>query len=242
MTIVLSEKAPITSKFSHYISINVLEISTVHLPLKEEIMIFDIDGTLYSDKKHLVDMVENASLLFSEYLKVSIEEAREIHLKKHLETQCGIKSCIREYKLPFKLILELHLNLFKEDNFQNDLVLKQLLLELGKTKTLICFTNGSEINARYIIEKLGIKECFDLIITNDYEAFSACKPQFKAFEAVNRALNLNDKKVLFFDDEIKNCLVAKSAGWESYHITTEKTLISYLLEIDSEKENFNKTF
>lgn len=231
MPINLQLKKPIIPNSPHFISINILEISNINLQLKEEIFIFDIDGTIYSDKTYLINMVKESELLLSKYLNISIKEAKELHFKKHKETKSGIKTCLLEFQIPLKFIIELHLNLINKKLLKPDNILKDLLLKLSKTKSLICFSNGTEINARYILESIGIIEVFDLIIINDYGKLSIQKPQQLAYDTVNKALNLFNKKVVFFDDEIENYEMGKKVGWESYLIKPEKNLNKILNEI-----------
>ena len=58
----------------------------------------------------------------------------------------------------------------------------------------------------------------------------ACKPSDAAFEAVEAALGMAARQILFIDDTFANVEAARSRGWDAIHFTTNAQLFAELAE------------
>ena len=104
--------------------------------------------------------------------------------------------------------------------------LRELLDSLPMPKYI--FTNADREHAKVCLEHIGIKECFEDIISFDCIVEEAkasddagnggkvfCKPELKAFEYALKRANADAEATMFLDDSVPNIMGAKAAGLQT---------------------------
>jgi FMN phosphatase YigB (HAD superfamily) len=105
---------------------------------------------------------------------------------------------------------------------------------------VFCFTNCNKKQSEYMLATLGLDKYVDTLFVPSYKPDSEiiCKPMLEAFNIVNKIVNKKgNKKILFFDDNIKNVDGAKKAGWIGIHVK-DSDKISEIVNKEM-KEHFN---
>lgn len=186
-----------------------------------ECILFDMDDTLYPSSSGLMTSCSN---LIQEYimkrLQLDAKSSQELseHLyKRYGSTLAGLVAI--GYKCDF-----FEFNRFIHGNLpynvlQKDHALRNLLLGMPQRK--IVFTNGDKIHAHTVLDKLGVKDCFEQIICFDnlnlQDNFNnatpiVCKPSTKAFHRALQLAGVDAEKALFLDDSPHNIEAAKAIG------------------------------
>ncbi|KRH93641.1 pyrimidine 5 -nucleotidase [Pseudoloma neurophilia] len=109
---------------------------------------------------------------------------------------------------------------------QTNQELKDFLDSLPYKK--FCFTNNTIQGSKKILEKLGVLSCFEVVFAKDNTIYksSIVKPNKCAYEFVSNLLKIaNNKNIIFFDDEGRNIIGAKSVGWNAVRIRKNDELI-----------------
>lgn len=103
-----------------------------------------------------------------------------------------------------------------------DIHLRNLLCTINQRK--IIFTNSDRIHALRVLDRLGIKDCFDQIIcfetmnpnlpnsTRPDEFPILLKPSLHAFKIALHAANVDPSRTLFLDDSASNITAGKQMG------------------------------
>lgn len=207
---------------------------------------FDLDDTLYDRSRPLKYAFEKANFdvdfdrfrhLFKEYS----EQAIRIHNKGFLDLEDS-----RIYRIVKTIHAFGNLLTYEEgEDFQktySDAQDKIFLYEgyeevfkylKSKDVEMFILTNGPTFHQKRKVERLGLKKYFDEnnIFISDEIGYS--KPDKRAFEIVDKKLNLKDKEVYFVGDSIENDLVgARNFGFNPIHFKTD-------CEISKEFETVN---
>ena len=97
--------------------------------------------------------------------------------------------------------------------------LLKLFEKLSKCNYIYIYTNGTYSHANTSLQKLNIRKYIDGVFARDTIPYM--KPDFKSFQYVNniiRQIHGHDVSILFLDDMIDNCRVAKLFGWNVFLI------------------------
>ncbi|KAK2404900.1 suppressor of disruption of TFIIS [Trifolium repens] len=187
-------------------------------------IIFDLDDTLYPSSIGLgTYLKKNIDLFLMEKCGFSQTKATTLRVelfKSHGSTLAGLRALgyditAEEYhsfvhgRLPYELI-------------KPDLQLRSLLRSIKQRK--IIFTNSDRIHALKALDRLGIKDCFEQIIcfetlnpnlpnsTRPDEFPVLLKPSLDAFRIAIHAANVDPRRTLFLDDNVKNVVAGKEMG------------------------------
>eukprot|EP00593_Proboscia_inermis_P006558 CAMPEP_0171320958 /NCGR_PEP_ID=MMETSP0816-20121228/108297_1 /TAXON_ID=420281 /ORGANISM="Proboscia inermis, Strain CCAP1064/1" /LENGTH=310 /DNA_ID=CAMNT_0011818383 /DNA_START=91 /DNA_END=1023 /DNA_ORIENTATION=- len=208
-----------------------------------DVLLFDLDGTLYSgdlglkphmQKRILQFLVEKTSADTGD-VKFdsinSIQEARAIWeplFRKYNQSLRGLLTA--GYKIDEAEFNE-YFRRGTEDLMVRDERLRDLLRSLPQTKKVI-FTNAPEASAIKCLDRMGILECFDgRIYGAETMGTDCCKPEMTAFERVLPKIGINPhsqeecSKVCFFEDSYMNLLQGKKMGMQTVFLhcsTTEE--------------------
>ncbi|CAH9085816.1 unnamed protein product [Cuscuta epithymum] len=225
-------------------------------------LLFDMDDTLYSSKvgigqalKNNIDdfLVEKIGFARSEASALRIEL-----FKKYGSSLAGLRALgydidADEYhsfvhgRLPYNLI-------------KPDSELKNLLCSINQRK--IIFTNSDRVHALKVLDRLGIKDCFEQIIcfetmnpnlslsSRPDEIPVVLKPAREAMRIALDSAHVDPKRTLFLDDNVQNIAAGNVVGLRTALVgTTSKSkecdyalenihdLIRVIPEIWFEKEN-----
>ena len=117
----------------------------------------------------------------------------------------------------------MHGNLDYPELLPKNPALKDLLDSLPMPKFI--FTNADRVHADVCLEQIGIKDCFQDIISFDciYETVNVkaqvdwkkdlfCKPDLRSFEYALKRSNAEAETTMFLDDSAANIKGAKDAG------------------------------
>ncbi|MEO0123290.1 MAG: HAD family hydrolase [candidate division WOR-3 bacterium] len=201
-----------------------------------KVIIFDLDGTLYTSNEVYQKFAEAAYYTYAKLKKSTIEQAKEI-LEKRREEMKKEKG----YAVPYTLALlsfgipieEWHkenIKFFNAGDFlKKDEVLKNILLKLKEKYKLAVFTNNNRIQTERILKALGIEDLFDYIFT--YENFRLIKPDPQIFKLVIKELNVRPEECLMVGDRYYvDLLPAKEQGMEIHEVEGPEDIVE-LLEI-----------
>ncbi|MED6131623.1 hypothetical protein PIB30_011476 [Stylosanthes scabra] len=108
------------------------------------------------------------------------------------------------------------------DVIKPDIQLRNLLCSISQRKLI--FTNSDRVHALTVLDRLGIKDCFEQIIcfdtinpnlpnaTRPDEFPVLLKPSLEAFNLALQAANVDPRRTLFLDDSARNIAAGKEMG------------------------------
>ncbi|GMY27434.1 hypothetical protein FCV25MIE_22676 [Fagus crenata] len=210
-------------------------------------LIFDLDDTLYSSK---IGIAESLRKNIDDFLveKCGFPESKASTLRVELfktygSSLAGLRALgydidaddyhsVVHGRLPYDLI---------KPNSQ----LRNLLSSITQRK--IIFTNSDRIHAVKVLDRLGLKDCFEEIIcfetmnpnlsksTRPNEFPVLLKPSMDAMKIALDAADVDPRRTLFLDDNIRNVAAGKAMGLRT--VLVGKTVKSK--EADYALENVN---
>lgn len=170
--------------------------------MRYEGIIFDLDGVIcHTDKYHYKawkEVADELNIYFDETINnrlrgVSRNESFEIILENYdgvLSTEEKLKYVNKKNEI-YKVLL----NEMSEKDLS--LEVKDTLHELKNRNIKIAIGSSSK-NARMILERIGLKDTFDVIV--DGNDISNSKPDPEVFLKANERLNVNKNKCLVIED------------------------------------------
>jgi len=177
---------------------------------KIKAIIFDMEGVLIDSSKHIWN---SFNLIFKE----SGFQADNNFIKKHtgmslrdqlerISTEFGITYDLGDFQ---KRALQTQLKLMKKDLKENN-VLKKILDTLKKMNLKIAVaTSSTRIRAEKMLEMLGIKSKFEIIITA--EEVRKHKPHPEIYLETAKRLKLKPKECIVIEDAINGVVSGKKA-------------------------------
>ena len=212
-----------------------------------EILLFDLDGTLYDQDNGYENNIHNNVLKFmvdakgGKFDKIhTIEEAKRewkpIFAKYNLTKRGllgeGYEFDISEYD---RFIRQGAPNFIRKDP-----ELREFLLSLRQKRKFI-FTNAPEESAYEILNLLGVADLFEAVLGTSFLEHRICKPEMEAFEKVLNQIGVAKSdchKVCFFEDSFKNLEAGKKLGFgtvfvSSSTMTAEGRSIDDLAQFDA---------
>ncbi|XP_072059974.1 uncharacterized protein C24B11.05 isoform X2 [Arachis hypogaea] len=182
-------------------------------------ILFDLDDTLYSSTLGIDKCVKkNIELFLIEKCGFSHTQASTLRVelfKNYGSTLAGLRvSSNTKYsfvhgRLPYEVI-------------KPDIQLRNLLCSINQRKLI--FTNSDRFHALTVLDRLGIKDCFEQIIcfetinpnlpnaTRPDEFPVLLKPSLEAFKVALEAANVDPRHTLFLDDSARNIAAGKETG------------------------------
>lgn len=191
------------------------------------IIIFDIDNTLYKENKNLVfqrrlpgyNLIKNeTNITFDQFNKLSEKYTHEYGL--------NYAGFVNDYDLNAETVSNLDTIKGNCKPFFTDANKKVEFFEKLPYK-LFAFSNTNIAQSKNTLEDLGLDKFFEIVIAPTFKKDKKliCKPSEEAFTIVNNILNTKkNKKVFFFDDNIKNVETANKIGWIGVHVTDSDKL------------------
>ncbi len=168
------------------------------------ILVFDLDDTLYDEKKFVFSGFSEVANWISEMSNVSSNEIYDYMvkdlsingrgivfnnaLKKYFkETNKNIKKCLSIYRLHKPRI-----------SLEKDVV--DLLLELGKSYNLYIVTDGNKIVQNNKIKSLDVEKYIAKVFITYRYGLKASKPSLKCFEMIKNIENINWQELVYIGD------------------------------------------
>lgn len=196
-------------------------------------LLFDMDDTLYSSKIGIGQALKkNIDDFIMEKFGFSESEASALRIelfRKYGSSLAGLRALghdidADEYhsfvqgRLPYHLI-------------EPDSDLRNLLLKIHQRK--IIFTNSDRVHAVKVLDRLGIRDCFERIICFETmnpnlsrrrpgEAPVVLKPAMEAMNIAVVSAGVVPRRTLFFDDNIQNIVAGNAIGLRTALVGTSK--------------------
>ena len=179
-----------------------------------DILIFDLDDTLYSPTTGVWDaigerinqfIVDNLALDSAEVIQVRDELFRTYGTTlRGLQIVYGID--------PYKYLNYVH-NIPLETYLQPNPMLNRMLKQISSRKVI--FTNSDQNHALRVLDRLGLGGIFERIIdVMDVTPF--CKPQPEAFQQALKLLgNPDPSHCVLIDDSLRNVNAARELGFHT---------------------------
>ena len=181
---------------------------------KYDLIVFDLDGVL-------VDACEWHRLALNKALKEICDY--EIPLEEHYNEYNGIPTKKKLQKLSEKGIVSLKdhikINELKQE-ITIDIIKEQCYLRKEKIELLLwikengmmtaCFTNSIRKTATMMLEKTGVYNLFDVVLTN--EDVKKPKPDPEGYFAVLDTLNTKPTRAIIVEDSPKGLEAARKSG------------------------------
>ena len=171
--------------------------------------IFDLDNTLYPSTCNLFAQIDDLMGAFiSELLDVDRAEARRIqkgYLHGHGTTLSGL---MHEHNIEPQVFLE-HVHNLDLSSVPENPQLKELLGQLPGRK--IIFTNASVDHAERVMDKIGVRACFDEIFGIEEAGFLP-KPNHETYEKFVAQHAIDPDRAVMFEDMSSNLVSAERLG------------------------------
>lgn len=184
-----------------------------------DLLIFDLDGTLYDESCGYVEevhknifrfMVEQNGGKFDDISTISQAQAawKPIFDKYNL-TKRGLLGEGYEFD---SLQYDQYIRKGADKYITHDLDLRVFLESLPQRKVI--FTNAPESSANEILELLGVADLFEHVLGTEFLRNKVCKPERKSFEMMLNFLGVHNleqrSRVCYFEDSFKNLIAGKN--------------------------------
>jgi putative hydrolase of the HAD superfamily len=191
-----------------------------------EILIFDLDDTLYPSSSGIWSLIRERIDLFMisklGYTHENVLSARENFFLEFGTTLRGLESVhhIDPYEyLKFVHDVPIHSYLFP--NLQLDTMLSKF------QQRKVIFTNGDRWHSKRVTDALRITDHFNEII-DILDVSPYCKPMIESFQIALEKLNVsNSQNILILDDNIRNIQMAEKLGLQTVWVTENNHIQNY---------------
>jgi len=203
------------------------------VPKTTKHLLVDLDGTLYRSAKLFDDVRKNINAYIIDALGVKAEEANDVSGRLYREYGLTVVGLMSE---DFGVELDdwhkaVHGTLDYKALLPPNPELRDLLQSLPMPKDI--FTNADRIHAGVCLDHIGIKDCFEDIISfdcivdqaramappgaskKDLMAGVFCKPDLRSFEYALKRVGAEAATTMFLDDSVANIKAAKAAGLQT---------------------------
>lgn len=186
--------------------------------MSRDILIFDLDNTLYPASSRLFDQVDARMTLFVQnLLGLSSEAARTLQKDYFYTYGTTLIGLMKHHGVPPQEFLD----------YVHTIDLSVLPVDLRLIAALdahpgrkVVFTNGSEKHARNILTHLQIAAHFDGVFDIVSAAFQP-KPALATYEIMLERLRIDPTRAIMFEDIPRNLEPAAHLGMETVWIHTE---------------------
>jgi pyrimidine 5'-nucleotidase len=178
-----------------------------------EIVLFDLDGTLYNHNCGYKQEIGSNIFQFMVDMKgdkfdnISTIEEAQIAWQPIFDRYNLMKSGLIGEGYAFdSQYYDTCIRQGAEKYFTTDKELHILLESFPSRIKKVVFTNAPESSANQILNLLGVQDLFDHVLGTDFLQSKICKPELKAFTKVMNNLNIspsNYNLVCYFEDSLK---------------------------------------
>lgn len=225
-----------------------------------DILLFDLDGTLYDHAcgyeeeihSNIFDfMVETKGGKFDDI--TNLEEARRAWqpiFDKYNLTKRGL---IGEGYVFDSKYYDTYVRRGAEKYFKKDKELRSFLESFPPRMKKVIFTNAPESSANEILTLLGVRDLFSDVLGTDFLESKVCKPEPAAFSRVLKHLfsidvdsleslesyHERNQRICYFEDSFKNLKAGKKLGFRTVFITSETLRNEGKSSLELEDEQFD---
>lgn len=183
-----------------------------------ELLIFDLDDTLYPSSSGIWSLIRERIDLFMisklGYTNENVLSARENFFREFGTTLRGLESVYHIDSIEYlKFVHDIPINEYLFPNLD----LGTMLAKIQQRKVI--FTNGDRWHARRVTEALGISEYIDEII-DILDVSPYCKPMMESFQVAMEKLKVSTaQNILLLDDNMRNIQMAEKLGMQTVWVT-----------------------
>ncbi len=186
-----------------------------------DVLIFDLDNTLYSAEKQLFNLID---VRINRYMTeiVGIPAPQVDVLRRDYWRLYGVtlQGLIRHHAVdPEDYLLYVH-DIDVPSRLTPDLVLRKVLENLPQRKAV--FTNGSTCHAARVLSALGIEDMFEKVYDIRIAAYQP-KPYPEPYHAVLAELDTVAERCIMIEDSRDNLQTAKKLGMGTILVGEGKT-------------------
>lgn len=190
---------------------------------KIRLIIFDIDGTLYSSSEYEVELGKTIVKLIAEILGISFEEAKEL-LETKKKSSLTVSSSITKLGIDRSHFYSLLAQRIEPSRFitpEPDLVEKIRSLR-GKGLKLAAHTNSGTQLAKKVLNAMGLSpEDFDVLVSSDE---AEPKPAPDGYVLIIKKLGIAPDETIYVGDRpIVELRTAKRLGMITILIGTQRS-------------------
>jgi len=200
-----------------------------------DVLLFDLDGTLYDQACGYEDNIHNNIFRFMVEQTggkfdaiTTIQEAKEVWkpiFEKYNLTKRGLIGEGFEFD---GTVYDNYIRQGAKDHIRHDPELREFLLALPKDSRRVIFTNAPEFSAHEILQILGVDDLFEVVLGGaDFLSDRVCKPEKEAFDKVLDFLGMTDSvdRICFFEDSFMNLKAGKQLGFKTVFVKSS-TLVN----------------
>ena len=191
-----------------------------------DIIVFDLDDTLYSERDYVASGFDAVSQKVSQLYNVDFSAA----IEKNKHQSNVLKSALLEVGLPTYLLSQL-IEIYRYHLPKITLLpgAKEILDTLkALNKPLYLITDGRSLTQRLKIEALGIAAYFQKIYISEEQGHE--KPSPHSFKIIDKIEN--NKKIVYIGDNPKKDFVApKSMSWETIGIKHSEIRVHPIISV-----------
>jgi len=175
-----------------------------------DVLIFDLDNTLYSQKRDLFSLIDRRiNLYMSDILGIPADEVdglRRLYWRDYGVTLGGL---IRHHGVDPEDYLHYVHDVAIHERLEEDPQLRRSLFSSSLRKVI--FTNASSDYAVRVLRCLGIEECFEEVFDIRIATFLP-KPFPEPYHRVLDRLGVEAERCVMVEDTLKNLKTAKELG------------------------------
>ncbi|MDH3997753.1 MAG: pyrimidine 5'-nucleotidase [Desulfuromonadales bacterium] len=175
-----------------------------------DILIFDLDNTLYPAEKQLFNLID---VRINRYMTeiVGIPAPKVDALRREYWCKYGVtlQGLIRHHDVDPEDYLSYVHDVDVRSRLQPDHTLREALHGLSQRKAV--FTNGSVCHAQRVLGALGIEDMFEQIFDIRIAAYQP-KPCVEPYHAVLAELDAEPQRCVMIEDNRDNLKTAKNLG------------------------------
>lgn len=202
--------------------------------------LFDLDDTLYSPKIGILKQIERRMHNFiASELALPLTEAGQ--LSNHYYKLYG--GTIKGLEKHHNVCRDKFINYCHDVDFSKLQPQPELMNSINQlTGRKMIYTNSPKDYATKILSQLSLRDCFDDIFSLE-DAGYVLKPHRTSYERICETHNIDSKKTVFFDDQLRNLKPAKALGMTTVWLTgSHQSLTEHDYKADYEADNLSQFF
>lgn len=188
-----------------------------------EVVIFDLDDTLYSEKEYVKS---GYAAIGNEFANIKGMSTKL--WKAFLEKRNSIDYVLNEEKMLTEenrnKALEIYRNHFPKIHLYDGV--REMLVQISKTKKIGLITDGRPIGQRNKIKALNLENYIqEIIITDELGGIEFRKPNLKAFELMQRKMQEPFKRIVYIGDNVnKDFIAPQKLGMKTIYFRNKEGL------------------
>lgn len=186
-----------------------------------DVLIFDLDNTLYPAEKHLFGLIDvRINRYMTEVVGIPAPEVDALRREYWRLYGVTLQGLIRHHGVDPEDYLHFVHDVDVNSRLAPDHVLREALANLPQRKAV--FTNGSVCHANRVLSALGIEDIFEEIYDIRIAAYQP-KPWPEPYHAVLNELAVSAERCIMIEDSRDNLQTAKKLGMGTILIGSGET-------------------